>query len=165
METLQINKANALTAYNEANDKGKALLSNLFGKEVFAKARFGSYKDIKTFEDALEYLGEDDQFVKEYTTVHILFLPKDIRAYYKLRIIAKALNNGKVMDYNNSSEYKYYPWFNAKGTPSGFSSNDGYGYGYDDSHSDVGSRLCYISSEIAVYAGKQFLEIYNAYIN
>ncbi|MFA6087440.1 hypothetical protein [Mucilaginibacter sp.] len=159
METLNINKANALTAYEQANDKGKALLSNLFGKEVFARAKFKSFEDIKTLADAIEYLGEDDAQVKELCNTSG---SKDIVAYLQLRVIIKAINGGIVTDWTDVKVYKYYPWFNAVGSNSGFSFRD---CGYDYSISNVGSRLCYTSSERATYAGKQFLEIYNQYIN
>lgn len=158
METLEISKANALTAYEQANGKGKTLLVNLFGKEVFAKARFKSFTDIKTLADAIEYLGAYDSFVQELSDKG----PKDVVAYLKLRVIAKAINGGKVMDYLNTSENKDYPYFNAKGSSSGFSFN---GCDFNASSSRVGSRLCYLSSDRAIYAGKQFLEIYNDYIN
>ena len=38
-------------------------------------------------------------------------------------------------------------------------------YDYDDwgAYSDVGSRLCFESSEKAEYAGNQFKELYKAY--
>ena len=51
METLQISKANALKAHEDANSKGKSLLENLFGKKVFQI----DVKDrIKNFQIALQ---------------------------------------------------------------------------------------------------------------
>ena len=51
METLQISKANALKAHEDANSKGKSLLENLFGKKVFQI----DVKDrIKNFDDVLK---------------------------------------------------------------------------------------------------------------
>lgn len=158
METLNINKANALTAYEQANDKGKALLSNLFGKEVFAKARFKTFEDIKTLADAIDYLGEEDEQVKELRNTTG---SKDTVAYAQLKVIVKAINDGVVMDGTDLKVYKYYPWFKSGG-------KNGFSCCYCDftyAFSCVGSRLCYISSDRATYAGKQFLSIYNSYIN
>lgn len=158
METLNITKANALAAYEQANDKGKLLLTNLFGKDTFAKIRFKDFTDIKTLADVIEYLGDEDADVKAIQTG----LPADVLAYLQLRIIVKAINGGKFVDWKNTSVNKYYPWFCAFGAPSGFSFS---ACDCNRSNSCVGSRLCYSSSDRAVYAGKQFLEIYNNYIN
>lgn len=162
METLEITKENALTAYKEANEKGKTLLINLFGKEVFAKAKFGSYKDIKTFEDAMEYLGEEDDTVKEYLAIRTLKLPADIKGNYYLRIIVKAINGGIVMNDNDIKKYRYYPYFNATGSSDGFS----YGsYSLWYSSASVPSRLCFLDSERAIYAGQQFTKIYKDFLS
>lgn len=160
METLSITKENALTAYKEANEKGKTLLVNLFGKETFAKARFSSYKDIKTFEDAMEYLGAEDALLKEYAAVHAL-VPADVKAYYKLRIIAKAINGGVVMNDSDKNVVRYYPFFNATESNSGFSYGLYYGW---SSITYVPSRLCFLDSDRSIYAGKQFTDIYKDFL-
>lgn len=91
----------------------------------------------------LEYLGDD----------------KDVNAaqgFLQVSIIRAVLNEGWVPDWTKSSQAKYYPWFD-------FSSGSGLsydGYGYDGSYSYVGSRLCYKTSALAIYAGKQFSSIY-----
>lgn len=113
---------------------------------------------IKDLADALEYNGETlDQFNKrtEHDEDHE-------KAYKELCVIALALNEGKRMDYSNTNVYKYYPYFYAAGSGSGFSCT-GFSCAYD--FSAVGSRLCVNTSEKATYMGKQFIEIYNRYIN
>lgn len=122
--------------------------------EIVNSAKFGDYRDITTFEEACEAIGEKWEEPKD--------LPLDVIAYMKLRIIAKALNGGSWMTYEDTDKGKYYPWFHATGSASGFSYHD---FGYDRSNSDVGSRLTFKTSDIAKYAGTQFLEIYNQYIN
>ncbi|MFD2599878.1 hypothetical protein ACFSQ3_13050 [Sphingobacterium corticis] len=122
------------------------------------KKTFENYTDMKTFEDACSAVGVDhEEFHNQYKS-----LPDDAYAYMQLRIISQALNGGSNMDYTDTDIYKYYPWFNSVGSSRGFSYR---GYHYDASHSGVGSRLTYKSEEIAEYAGKQFIEIYNKYIN
>ncbi|WP_317899445.1 hypothetical protein [Aurantibacillus circumpalustris] len=113
-------------------------------------------KKIKTFEDALKALKLG------FTPPE--GLSKDELAYMKLKIIAQALNDGWKPNWNNWDEWKYYPWFRMGddgGSPGvGFSDND---YGLVYSNSTVGSRLCFKSSELAEYAGKQFEELYKDY--
>lgn len=113
---------------------------------------------IKTFEEACQALGLDPQAVPVVTG-----LPEKhqnaIVAHYKLVIVAEALNEGWQPDWINWSEYKYYPWFEIEG--------DGFSYvTYYDwfTNTGVGSRLCYRTSELALYAAKQFEDLYKAYL-
>lgn len=126
-------------------------------EEVKVK-EFKSYKDIGTFEDACLAIGIDPKQFHELNKN----LTDDTYAYEQLKVISKALNGGEYMDYSDEDEYKYYPWFNALGSSSGFSCHD---YGFAYSVSSVCSRLTYKSREIAEYAGRTFLDIYNKYIN
>ncbi len=152
MEPLKITKENALKAYNNGSSDVKSVLENLLGKETFTP------KDItdrvKTFEDACNILGKDpgDLIPGEAVSQD----SNSIVAYRKLIIIARALNEGWVPDWENDSQYKYYPWFDLS-SGSGLSYHD---YAYRDSYSTVGSRLCFKSRQLAEYAGKQFLDIY-----
>jgi hypothetical protein len=113
---------------------------------------------VKSFDDALEVLGEKDVDVKDYWTMVSAALQHSILANQELIIIAKALNEGWKPDWSNLSEYKYSPWFK-------MNSSSGVGFAYRDydnwrTHSYVGSCLCFKSSELAKYAGTQFLEVY-----
>lgn len=153
MKTIEITKDNAVKAFKEADAKGKALLSTLFGEETFTKAVNGK---IETFEEALEHQGID----KAEFEASCKGLEKDEIAYKKIKLIAKALNNGWTPDWDNDNEYKYYPYFNMQS-----------GVGFSDSCCDywaanatVGSRLCYKSSDLAIYAGKQFESIYKDFL-
>lgn len=154
METLQIIKENAIKAYKEADIKGKQLLINLFDKTVFLK---NITERVKTFDDALVVLGLN----KEKFDDSIKDLSKDEVAYKKLKIINKALNEGWTPNWDDSDEYKYYPWFKKVGSGAGFSYYD---YFFDYSYSLVGSSLVFKSSELAKYAGQQFIDIYNDFL-
>src|SRR5690554_3516740 len=113
---------------------------------------------IKTFADVLKYHNIDEEDIEE----RIEDMTTDEAAYVKLKLIAKALNEGWKPDWTNSREGKYYPWFNM-----GSSSGVGFSYlDYDlwDSLSCVGSRLCFKSRELAIYAGKQFESIYKEFL-
>lgn len=117
---------------------------------------------IKTFEDALEICPPSDVALKailDYTGKDKQML--STQAHLKISIIAKALNEGWVPDFSNLKETKYYPWFEyIPGV--GFSfyvSVFALGISY------VGSRLCFKTSALAEYAGKQFQSIYKDFLN
>lgn len=152
METLQIEKANALKAYDKASFKGKSLLENLFGKKVFLK----DVKDrIKNFDDVLKENG----ISREDFKTSCKGLEPDEIAYRMAKLVCITFNEGWLPDWTNSNEYKYFPWFNMSSSSGvGFSSRD---YGVWNTLSYVGSRLCFKSSDLASYAGKLFeQEIY-----
>lgn len=150
-ETLEISKENAVKAFEEANDKGKALLSNLFGKKVFQKKITDR---VKTFLDVLSEAGETlGQFQKRTAGLSI-----DAIAYEQVKLLVKVLNEGWVPDWNNSSQYKYTPYFDMR-SEAGFGFSYA-GYDYWHTRTSVGSRLCFKSSELAKYAGEQFTDIY-----
>lgn len=120
---------------------------------------------VKTFEDACSVLNIDPAAVIS----NFEFFPehhrKAMAAHAKLIIIAEALNEGYRPDWNNNSEYKYYPWFDMEDADksqagSGFSFGD---YVYWLTDSNVGSRLCFKTRELAKYAGEQFKELYKDY--
>ena len=154
METLQISKENAIKAFDEAGDKTKKVLSNLFGAKVFQK---DVTERVKTFADALAECGETPEQFRIRTGNDS---PDEI-AYKMLKVITQALNGGEVMDYKDTKVYKYFPWFNAVGSPAGFSFD---GYCCGSSHSGVGSRLCFKTRELAEHAGKQFESIYRDFM-
>jgi hypothetical protein len=154
METLQIDKANALKAHDEASTKGKSLLENLFGKKVFLK----DVKDrIKNFDDVLKENG----ISREDFETSCKGLEPDEIAYRMAKMVCLAFNEGWLPDWANSNEYKYYPWF-VMGSSSGVGFSY-YDYGNWSTFSVVGSRLCFKSADLAKHAGKLFeQEIYKA---
>ena len=151
-ETLEITKEAAIKAHDEASTKGKTLLENLFGTRVFQK---DIKERIKTFDDVLDYhnlIAED--FFNQCSN-----LSTDEIAYRKIKLIAEALNEGWTPDWSNGEWDKWYPWFDFNDSSSaGRFSFDG--SADQDSLSNVGSRLCFKSEELADYAGTQFLELY-----
>ena len=139
---------------------------------------------IKTFEDAMEALGQGNTLVEEYIAVRDKLHTDagELLAYLKLRIIVAALNEGWEPKFEKD-EYRYYPWFylytkeqydelddETKGRcvlRSGYGANavafGGFVYcvaSYDASHASAvgGSRLVFRTCELAGYAGRQFTE-------
>lgn len=120
---------------------------------------------IKTFEDACNALNINP----ETSLPEVTMLPekhqKAVVALTKLIIIAEALNEGWQPDWSDSTQWKYYPWFDMEDSvkqPSG-SGLSFFGYADGRSFSVVGSRLAYKSRELARYAGKQFAKEYADY--
>lgn len=144
---------------------------------------------IKTFEDACDELGDDHSLVVQYKTISKLLIPEgeqvnDLIAYLKLRIIVAAFNEGWEPQFTHG-EYRYFPWFrfytkeeinnmDDEDRESVFRLPSTTAYGgvacavaYSDSSvtsTNGGSRLAFKNSELAKYAGKQFIDIWVDYI-
>lgn len=155
MRTLQIKQDSLLVAFRNAGKEGKQVLSDLFGKQV---ALYDNITDrVKSFEDACQVLGISTNVpeVKGLPRKH----QKAIIANYKLIIIAEALNEGWKPNWQDSDEYKYYPWFDMS-NPAGV----GYSNTYDAASytsASVGSRLCLKNRELAIYFGQTFTDLFN----
>lgn len=182
-EIIEIQKSNALAAYDAAREAGAdstmKVLEALFGEETFKPKDVT--ERIKTFEDACKELGiEAGKWLQD--RAELGFEP-DVIAYMKLRIICAALNEGWIPQFI-SGERRYYPWFwlyteqeiqdmdeeekiDRHLTPTG-DYRTGYA-GFASAHSSYapsatyasfGSRLCLKSAALAVYCGKQFIDIW-----
>jgi hypothetical protein len=161
METLQVNKIDALKMYQTADENGKTLLKELFGEQIDAKIT----DKVKTFDDACKVLNVNATELAVIFSSPILtstILASDtasIKAYTKLILITRALNEGWEPDWDDDDEYKHYPWFYMQ--DSGFRLID---VDCHYTYSGVGSRLCFKSEELAQYAAKQFLDLYEVFM-
>lgn len=163
---------NELTAvYTQLNDEHKAVLNDIFGEDTFKP------KDIrdrvKNFEDACTVLGIDPD---EWKKRHLMF-DKDVLAYLKLRVIAKALNEGWYPKFTED-ELRYYPWFyiitkeeydnlsaEEKRRCVGRASNDAFAFGgLVCASAGIGARLALSNYDLAVYAGIQFIDIWADFV-
>ena len=149
---------------------------------------------IKTFDDARRELGRmaengdtvaGDLLCDYESNADNITMPETV-AYMKLCIIAAALNEGWTPKFT-TDEYRYFPWFylytqeeidkmdkekrSRVVLRSNFyaSANGGvaYAYAYHDSsyaYPDCGSRLAFKTRELAVYAGKQFTDIWADFV-
>ena len=148
---MELTKEDAKKLYPSATDWFKVKLDKAFGKESFRKL---DWKDIKTFEDACTALDIDpDAVCCDVDT-------SDEVAYKMLKVIIQAINQEWTPDWSNTSQRKWYPWFNLS---SGFGF-DGSCYVCGNSCTAVGSRLCFESEEKSNHAGQQFLEIYRQFM-
>lgn len=155
MRTLQIKQDSLLVAFRNAGKEGKQVLSDLFGKQV---ALYDNITDrVKSFEDACQVLGISTNVpeVKGLPRKH----QKAIIANYKLIVIAEALNEGWKPNWQDSDEYKYYPWFDMSNPAGvGYSATD---YSASDTDANFGSRLCLKNRELAIYFGQTFTDLFN----
>ena len=183
---IKIKKENVLNAYDKATSAQKELLENLFGREMFQPKDIT--ERVKTFEDAVAILGNDNQAVVDYHALCNTTCTKDILAFAKLRVIVEALNEGWNPTFSKS-EYRYYLLFNIYSKEKFDSLSEYYknrcsiirrSYGnpnavdsfvcpfvYDASLSPYihgGSRLCFKTRELAEYCGQQFIDIWADYI-
>ena len=187
-EKISIQKENVLNAYNHASEEQKALLENMFGKDMFKPKNI--MERVKTFEDAIAILGENHTLVKEYFGVvyNNIVITKNLIAYLKLRIICAALNDGWKPTFHDG-ECRYYPWFYIY-TKEEYEELDEDEkkecHFYSRSHDDMyesgtvvcsykgvwqllsgtfsSSRLVFKTRELAEYCEKQFIDIWDDYL-
>jgi len=157
MKTLQIDEKKAKGLYENASPEFQAMLEDTFGKKFFK-----SIQDrIKSYEDACNEIGLELEDLPDVENCE----PEDrasIVAFHKLTIIARALNEGWTPNWKDSHEYKYYPWFNMT-NPAGVS----YSFAFNTAshaYTNISSRLCCKSEELAAYFGKQFEKLWAEYL-
>lgn len=165
-------------------------MTKAFGEEALKSQDIK--ERIKTFEDAVNAIGEDHPIVAQYKTINSAFKEADnnlhLFAYTRLAIIAEALNEGWRPEYTED-EYRYYPWFGlytqeeyddmddedkerCRFVGRSFNGANAYGglvyagasNGSAYSVTSFGSRLAFKSRELAIYCGKQFIEIWINYL-
>jgi hypothetical protein len=153
MKQLVLDEKTAKKLYPNADKGFKAILHDSFGEKFFQEK---ITERIKSFENACVEVGEDPEDAKFTQGT-----PDEI-AYKKIKVIVRALNEGWVPDWNNSNQRKWAPWFYLDNPGFRFRGAD---YAYAHTFTTGGSRLCLHSEELAIYAGKQFTDIYNQYLN
>lgn len=158
MKTLQIDEKKAKGLYENASPEFQAMLEDTFGKKFFK-----SIQDrIKSYEDACRELGLDPEDLPEVDNCE----PEDqasIIAFYKLTIIARALNEGWKPNWRDSNEYKWFPWFKVNRDAAGVGCS-GTANAATLAAASIGSRLCCKSDELATYFGKQFENLWSEYL-
>ena len=124
-------------------------------KKLQALPNRNDFKSIKTLADA-ELVTGKKLVIQPLDKPHII-------AMNILEIIIEAINPEgwkESIDWNNDSQYKWYPCFDCSGS---FGFDDSY-YNYALAYSGTGSWLCFSSEDRSDYAGKQFLDLYEKII-
>ncbi len=116
-------------------------------------------EQVKTMADVYRLKGVTEEQVIPFKNP-VEEYQKGANAAVKLFLLAEVLNEGWQPDWDDDDEWKYYPYFwmeSEAGGGSGFSCvvSD-----FDFSCSHVGSRLVFRTSDLAIYAGRQFEDVY-----
>ena len=186
---MEINIENAKAAFNTADESVKQVLLALLPELKEETAQKADNRPItervKTFEDACRVLGDTHQFVSEWSVVsEITNISPDLRAFFKLRIICAALNEGWEPRFTED-EWRYYPWLllwteeelSEKSeewktdrhliSTGDYQTEDYAGLACalsinapSDADANVGSRLCLKSDTLAAYCGRQFISLW-----
>jgi hypothetical protein len=157
MKQLSTDRKTVLDAYRNADSNEKKLLKRLFGEEVFSEKITDR---VKTLEDCYEETGRPVR-CPEFNEV-----PKEWREYFKAQydaiVIAEALNEGWVADYNDGDQQKWFPWFCMLSSS---------GFAFLATHcvcsypsAGRAARLCFKDEKTAQYAGKTFTKVYEKII-
>lgn len=184
---IDFSKEQLLSIYRSGGNEARLAIKEALGDE-FAST-LPVTERIKTLDDAVSELGEDNPAVKAYRSIKYGYAisetdpeTADIMAYAALRVIVEALNEGWKPQFTKG-EWRWYAWYDLvspeqiedmseeeKCRVVGRASNYAYAYGglvysrasYVSSHSYTGrgSRLAFKNEELAEYAAKQFGEIF-----
>jgi hypothetical protein len=170
MANLILQKETAIKIYQSANRDIKMILEESFGKDLFTEKITDR---IKTISDIIENVIKWYHSVPDYQlntkikkacyliVAKYLKNPRSLSAEDQIRLIAFVLNEGWEENFLDRDQRKYYPWFERK-------ASGGWAVYFDASVSCYFSYLgfgCYYkSSELALYAANQFLDIYKEYL-
>lgn len=182
MEAIQFNKETLVAVYGNCNAVGRKAIKEQLGERL---SEILPVTDrVKTFNDAVEELGEEHEAVKAYRAVewYLRNQMSDIKAYLQLRIITAALNEGWEPQFVEG-ERRWYGWYDliskedyealsdeekSRCVGRSVSNASAFGgrvcsYAYYASlvsYTNNCSRLAFKSEKLAEYAAKQFIEIY-----
>lgn len=159
METLNIQKSDAIKAHENASNKGKKLLEDLLGKKTFIK---DIKERINSVDDAILELGENDIEVIQLRKLQEAEVADNILARQEAVVLIKAYNEGWGPEWTDDNQYKYFHRFYIGGDE-GSSDFRFLGFGHWDTHSNVGYRLCLKSSDLVYQTGEKHLEVFKRF--
>lgn len=184
---IDFSKEQLLSIYRSGGNEARLAIKEALGDE-FAST-LPVTERIKTLDDAVSELGEDNPAVKAYRSIKYGYAisetdpeTADIMAYAALRVIVEALNEGWKPQFTKG-EWRWYAWYDLvspeqiedmseeeKCRVVGRASVSANAYGglvcsgavsvSTFSGTGSGSRLAFKNEELAEYAAKQFGEIF-----
>lgn len=184
---IDFSKEQLLSIYRSGGNEARLAIKEALGDE-FAST-LPVTERIKTLDDAVSELGEDNPAVKAYRSIKYGYAisetdpeTADIMAYAALRVIVEALNEGWKPQFTKG-EWRWYAWYDLvspeqiedmseeeKCRVVGRASNVAHAggglvyshavYVSTNSYTYYGSRLAFKNEELAEYAAKQFGEIF-----
>lgn len=184
---IDFSKEQLLSIYRSGGNEARLAIKEALGDE-FAST-LPVTERIKTLDDAVSELGEDNPAVKAYRSIKYGYAisetdpeTADIMAYAALRVIVEALNEGWKPQFTKG-EWRWYAWYDlvspeqiedmseeekcrVVGRASYYAGACGglvcssASYVSSGSYTFCGSRLAFKNEELAEYAAKQFGEIF-----
>lgn len=184
---IDFSKEQLLSIYRSGGNEARLAIKEALGDE-FAST-LPVTERIKTLDDAVSELGEDNPAVKAYRSIKYGYAisetdpeTADIMAYAALRVIVEALNEGWKPQFTKG-EWRWYAWYDlvspeqiedmseeekcrVVGRASSVANANGglvcshANYVSTSSYAYSGSRLAFKNEELAEYAAKQFGEIF-----
>lgn len=188
MCTIKLNATQVAAIYKGGNEEARKALKDSLGEQF--STILPITERVKTFEDAVDELGNEHPLVKVYQSIKYGYcselVGKDLLAYTKLSIICEALNEGWHPQFT-LDELRWYPYYELftnkeieemteeeKSRVVGRVGVNAYAYGglvcssaYGVSSNSVayyGFRLAFKNEELAEYAGKTFIDIYKDFV-
>lgn len=157
METLLIDKKEAIKLHKSASASDKKLLEKMFGKAAFEKnifERLGGIDDLWKIsgsrpEETLSFPKPKTGKQRAHNAIDIVWLATEV------------INEGWIADYNNPNQKKWWPYFRWNGSAFVFSDSDCV---YDYADSVCGARLAFETKEKSDHIGKTFEKTFNEFL-
>lgn len=129
--TIEQLTTRATKEYAQASTETKTVLEGIFGKDLLSQ---DMTEIILSLEDALKWNGTDPNHPKFHSE------DDQDNAEQELKEIAKALRNGRILDYGDKNQKKWGAWrIFVPGSGFRFGASN---YDYTHSYTIVGPRLC-----------------------
>lgn len=152
-QTIQLSIDEIRGLYKNANDAGKKILEDKYGKDQLST---NILDKIKSLDDALAYKNLQLSDILSVVPAAMKHYEKNIHGADKCGFVIDVLNEGWQADFTNEDQQKWRPWVLYK---SGLGLSFG-GSGYDNRYTAVASRLFYLrDKETSDHFGKNFLDI------
>lgn len=113
MKKLQIDEKQALNLYKSASPEFKQVLEDSFGKEYFNQ---DITSRIQNLDDIFDYLGLDEDKVYIFSKNTRNKFERYINACAIIPKITQVYNEGTILDWANSNQYKYKPFYKKVGS-------------------------------------------------
>lgn len=156
MKTITIlNEERLKDLYDESDESFKYKLEDIFGENFFKDIT----EKVESFVDACRELKISPNIPD--TTYCSRKSQKSVIAFYKLTIIAMALNEGWKPDFENHKENKFYPWFKILKDNVVFT---GRCHSVVNASSGESTKLACKSEKLAHYFGRQFEDLWADYL-
>ena len=184
---IKVFDTSVIAAYQSAGNETKKCLEKLFPNVDFSKP-VNIMDRVKTWDDVVDELGYDpvERLLNHTERGDGFNFEPDEIAYIKLKAIATVLNEGWTPQFT-TDEYRWFPWFylytqdeidkmsEEKRSRVVLRSSDSasasggvaFALAFNDSSNAstfYGSRLAFKTRELAVYAGKQFTDIWADFV-